>query len=58
MLEAVEWDTLLFFACLFIIVEGLVELGLIRFIGQGLTAVIKAAPPEAQVCELTPTAPL
>jgi P protein len=46
LLEAVEWDTLLFFACLFIIVEGLVELGLIRAIGSGLTSIIASAPLE------------
>jgi Na+/H+ antiporter NhaD/arsenite permease-like protein len=44
LLEAVEWDTLIFFACLFIIVEGLVELGLIRAIGNGLNTIILAAP--------------
>lgn len=49
LLEAVEWDTLLFFACLFIIVEGLVELGLIRAIGQTLSEVIKLVPIESRL---------
>jgi Na+/H+ antiporter NhaD/arsenite permease-like protein len=33
-LEKVEWSTLLFFAGLFILVEGLKLMGLIRFIGD------------------------
>lgn len=49
LLEAVEWDTLLFFACLFIIVEGLVELGLVRAVGNGLTAIISAVPLESRL---------
>ena len=44
LLEAVEWDTLLFFACLFIIVEGLVELGLIRELGNILSTTIVNVP--------------
>lgn len=49
LLEAVEWDTLLFFACLFVIVEGLVELGLIRAIGATLSELIKLAPIESRL---------
>ena len=44
LLDAVEWDTLLFFASLFVFVESLAELGLIREVGRGLTDVIKAVP--------------
>eukprot|EP01045_Picozoa_sp_COSAG04_P015566 COSAG04_NODE_1238_length_7610_cov_17.233125_2_plen_42_part_00 len=29
-LEGVEWDTLIFFAALFVMVEGLAEMGLLR----------------------------
>ena len=49
LLEAVEWDTLLFFMCLFIIVEGLGELGLIRAIGNNLTTVISSVGQEARL---------
>jgi len=38
-----------FFACLFIIVEGLVELGLIRAIGEGLNRIIVAVPLESRL---------
>jgi Na+/H+ antiporter NhaD/arsenite permease-like protein len=44
LLEAVEWDTLVFFAALFIFVEVIAELGLIAFIGNGLTSIIKSVP--------------
>eukprot|EP00746_Dinoflagellata_sp_MGD_P006918 gnl/MRDRNA2_/MRDRNA2_113639_c0_seq1.p1 gnl/MRDRNA2_/MRDRNA2_113639_c0~~gnl/MRDRNA2_/MRDRNA2_113639_c0_seq1.p1 ORF type:complete len:258 (-),score=30.47 gnl/MRDRNA2_/MRDRNA2_113639_c0_seq1:96-830(-) len=40
LLKAVEWATLIFFACLFIFVECLNELGLIRAIGEGIMHVI------------------
>jgi len=40
-LQAVEWDTLLFFAGLFVFVESLAELGLIRFIGGHMSDFIK-----------------
>lgn len=33
-LHKVEWGTLLFFAGLFVLMEGLAELGLIDFIGK------------------------
>ncbi|KAK3239165.1 hypothetical protein CYMTET_50889 [Cymbomonas tetramitiformis] len=38
--EAVEWDTLIFFAALFVMVEGLAEVGLIRAIGDILVSII------------------
>jgi Na+/H+ antiporter NhaD/arsenite permease-like protein len=34
---AVEWDTLLFFAALFVVVEGVSEMGLLRFIATTLS---------------------
>jgi len=40
-IAAVEWDTLLFFAGLFVFVESLAELGLIRFIGGHMSDFIK-----------------
>lgn len=43
-LEAVEWDTLLFFAALFVMVEAMGEVGLIRKIGDILIQIIEAAP--------------
>ena len=33
LLDMVEWDTLLFFSGLFVLIEGLSELGLLRYIG-------------------------
>eukprot|EP00392_Amoebophrya_sp_AT5.2_P017170 g17493.t1 len=40
-LEAVEWDVLLFFASLFVLVESLAELGLIRMVGDLIGQVIR-----------------
>lgn len=45
-LESVEWDVLLFFAALFIMVEGVAELGFIRFIGDAFIDAIEPAPEE------------
>jgi len=42
-LEKVEWSTLLFFAGLFILVEGLKEMGLIRFIGDTVGELVALA---------------
>jgi len=47
-LHGVEWDTLLFFAALFVIVEGLGELGLLRFVASTLGSMIAAAPVESR----------
>jgi len=38
---AVEWDTLLFFAALFVVVEGVSELGLLRFIAMTLSGLVE-----------------
>jgi len=43
-LEHVEWDTLLFFALLFVLVECLCELGTISMIGQAVKDCIGAFP--------------
>ena len=40
-LHKVEWGTLLFFAGLFVLMEGLGELGLIDFIGKVTVNIIK-----------------
>ena len=40
-LHKVEWGTLLFFAGLFVLMEGLGELGLIDFIGEVTVDIIK-----------------
>jgi len=47
-LEFVEWDTLLFFALLFVLVETLAELGVIRFLGDGIIAFIQVFPDDSQ----------
>ena len=38
--ESVEWDTLLFFAALFVMIEAMATMGLIRAIGTGLSSMI------------------
>ena len=40
-LNKVEWGTLLFFAGLFVLMEGLAELGLMEFIGKVTVDIIK-----------------
>jgi len=47
-MHLVEWDMLVFFAALFCMVEGAVEVGLIDMIGSFLAGIIRAAPPEAR----------
>eukprot|EP00282_Hemiselmis_andersenii_P008207 CAMPEP_0114164598 /NCGR_PEP_ID=MMETSP0043_2-20121206/30753_1 /TAXON_ID=464988 /ORGANISM="Hemiselmis andersenii, Strain CCMP644" /LENGTH=410 /DNA_ID=CAMNT_0001261269 /DNA_START=156 /DNA_END=1388 /DNA_ORIENTATION=- len=47
-LRDVEWDTLLFFAALFVFVEALGELGLLRAIATSLSHVIERAPEETR----------
>ena len=42
-LHKVEWGTLLFFAGLFVLMEGLGELGLIDFIGNVTVDIIKVS---------------
>jgi Na+/H+ antiporter NhaD/arsenite permease-like protein len=43
-LEKVEWDSLLFFAGLFVFTEGVAELGLLRIIADQLSSVIESVP--------------
>jgi len=43
-LMAVEWDTLFFFACLFVLVESLSELGVIKMLGDTIAALIMEFP--------------
>lgn len=43
-LQSVEWDTLLFIAALFVMIEGLGELGLWRVIAQSLSDMVALAP--------------
>ena len=40
-LHRIEWGTLLFFGALFVLMEGLSELGLIRFIGDVMVTIIE-----------------
>eukprot|EP00960_Hanusia_phi_P036869 752570-Hanusia_phi.AAC.3 len=47
-LHAVEWDTLLFFAALFVVVEGVGELGLLRFIANTLSGMVATVPVEGR----------
>ena len=44
-LHGVEWDTLLFFAALFVVVEGVGELGLLRFIANTLSGMVSGIAP-------------
>jgi len=48
-LVAVEWDTMLFFAGLFVMIEALAEMGLIRAIGDAVTSLIKTADADARL---------
>ena len=43
-IEKVEWDSLLFFAGLFVFTEGIAELGLLRIIADQLSSVIEKVP--------------
>lgn len=43
-LEKVEWDSLLFFAGLFVFTEGIAELGLLRIIADQLSSAIEMVP--------------
>ena len=56
-LMGVEWDTLLFFAALFVVVEGVSEMGLLRFIANTLSvfdpALLPAAAAVAQTVSST-----
>lgn len=48
-LHHVEWDTLLFFGGLFVLVAALSELGLIREIGRLIADIVKASEPDARL---------
>lgn len=48
-LHRIEWATLLFFMCLFVMLEGMSELGLVEFIGQTVAAVIVRVEPRYQM---------
>ena len=48
LLQMVEWDMLLFFCGMFIMVEGAVELGLMRKIAALITFIIDTAPASGQ----------
>jgi len=48
-LDVVEWGTLLFFALLFVLVETLSELGVIRMLGKGVISLIEAFPEDARM---------
>nr|AOW69307.1 pink-eyed dilution-like 1 [Stephanoeca diplocostata] len=48
-LHSVEWETLLFFAALFVMVEASAEIGLIRAIGNLLTSLIETVDKEDQL---------
>ncbi|XP_071786655.1 P protein-like [Asterias amurensis] len=48
-LHRIEWTTLVFFAALFVLMEGLTHLGLIDFIGSLVSALIKAVPENSQL---------
>ncbi|CAE8692338.1 unnamed protein product [Polarella glacialis] len=47
-LEAVEWDTLFFFALLFVLVESLSELGVIKMLGTTVADLIMSFPEESR----------
>lgn len=40
----VEWSSLLFFATLFVLMESLTKIGLIKYIGEQLSELVKLAP--------------
>ena len=48
-LDRVEWATLLFFACLFVVMEALKELGLLRAIGSVTQSAIGSFDPRWQL---------
>ena len=45
----VEWSTLVFFACLFVVMEALNKLNLLNWIGSGVEGVIKSVSPAYQL---------
>lgn len=45
----VEWSSLLFFATLFVLMESLTKIGLISFIGEKLSDLVKMVPVKDQL---------
>eukprot|EP00731_Ephydatia_muelleri_P031074 Em0022g588a len=48
-MHKIEWSTLLFFTALFVLMEGLNQMGLISFIGMKMVDVIKLVPKDYQM---------
>eukprot|EP00179_Madagascaria_erythrocladioides_P025068 CAMPEP_0198329868 /NCGR_PEP_ID=MMETSP1450-20131203/16512_1 /TAXON_ID=753684 ORGANISM="Madagascaria erythrocladiodes, Strain CCMP3234" /NCGR_SAMPLE_ID=MMETSP1450 /ASSEMBLY_ACC=CAM_ASM_001115 /LENGTH=678 /DNA_ID=CAMNT_0044034123 /DNA_START=296 /DNA_END=2332 /DNA_ORIENTATION=- len=48
-LRHIEYDSLVFFAALFVLIESLAEMGLIRLIGRGFVAFVLLAPASGQL---------
>ncbi|KAL5460214.1 hypothetical protein EMCRGX_G033643 [Ephydatia muelleri] len=48
-MHKIEWSTLLFFAALFVLMEGLNQMGLINFVGMKMVDVIKLVPKDYQM---------
>jgi len=48
-LECVEWDTLFFFAMLFVLVEALSELGVIKMLGTSIADMIMSFPEDTRM---------
>eukprot|EP00811_Abedinium_folium_P003296 NODE_1302_length_2529_cov_10.098251.p1 GENE.NODE_1302_length_2529_cov_10.098251~~NODE_1302_length_2529_cov_10.098251.p1 ORF type:complete len:639 (-),score=181.65 NODE_1302_length_2529_cov_10.098251:611-2278(-) len=48
-MEFVEWDTLLFFALLFVLVESLGELGMLRAVSDAVVWLIEAFPEDSRL---------
>jgi Na+/H+ antiporter NhaD/arsenite permease-like protein len=49
LLHKVEWGTLMFFASLFVLLEGLEQLGLVDFIGNHISDYIEKVPKESRL---------
>lgn len=48
-LSGVEWSTLVFFAALFVLINGMAKLGIIRVIGSLISSILEAVPPSGQL---------
>lgn len=48
-LSGVEWSTLVFFAALFVLINGMAKLGIIRVIGSLIASILEAVPPSGQL---------
>jgi len=49
LLHKVEWATLMFFAALFVLLEGLEQLGLVDLVGEHISDYIERVPPESRL---------